>query len=98
MTLPIIIEPDAEADIEAARAWYEQQQPGLGDAFVTAIDSCFRRIQAMPRLYAVVARNARRALVRPYSYFVLYRVEADPIKILAVFHTSRDPQTWQSRI
>ena len=98
MTLPLIIEPDAEADIEAARTWDEQHRPGLGDAFIAAVDECLRRIQAMPGIYPIVARNARRTMVRPYSYFVLYRVEAARIVVLAVMHTSRDPRTWQSRI
>jgi plasmid stabilization system protein ParE len=98
MTRSFIIQPDAEADIEAARDWYEQQKPGLGTTFVAAIDSCFRRIQAMPGIYAVVARGVRLARIQRFPYVVLYRLTDDTIEVLAVMHTSRDPQTWQSRI
>ena len=98
MTLPLIVRPDAEADIEAARSWYNQQRSGLGDTFIAVVDSLLRRIRAMPELYAVVAKTARLAPILRFSYFGLYRLRDDMIEVLAVMHTSRDAQTWQSRI
>ncbi len=34
MTLPIVLAPEAEDDLHDAAAWYDTQQPGLGDAFL----------------------------------------------------------------
>ena len=52
----------------------------------------------MPEMYAVVAGRSRLAQIPKFSYVVLYRLTGDIIEVLAVMHTSRDPQTWQSRI
>jgi toxin ParE1/3/4 len=58
----------------------------------------FRRIQANPNQYPVVHRNVRRALVRRFPYGVFYVVEGQRIVVLAVFHGSRDPSQWKSRV
>jgi len=39
MTRAIILAPGAEDDLAAAAAFYEMQEPGLGDAFVRAIEA-----------------------------------------------------------
>jgi hypothetical protein len=30
VNLPLIVNPEAEADLDEARSWYEAQRPGLG--------------------------------------------------------------------
>jgi plasmid stabilization system protein ParE len=35
--------------------------------------------------------------VRRFPYSVFYRVEADRIVVLAVFHGRRNPRIWQAR-
>jgi hypothetical protein len=36
MNLPVVLSPTADQEFEAAAAWYEEQQTGLGTRFVTA--------------------------------------------------------------
>lgn len=38
------VRPEARADILDAARWYEDRQPGLGEAFVGEIDAVFHRI------------------------------------------------------
>jgi plasmid stabilization system protein ParE len=40
----------------------------------------------------------RRALVTKFPYVVLYREDQGEIIVIAVFHTSRNPSVWQSRV
>jgi hypothetical protein len=35
--------------------------------------------------------------VRGFPYCVYYREESSLVRVLSVFHTSRDPSIWQSR-
>lgn len=97
MSLPLVLRPEAEADVAAARQWYEQQGPGTGDAFVDALDELLDRIAAMPELYQVVLNGVRRAKVRRFPYLTYYRVLADRVEVIAVLHGRRDPGVWQGR-
>ena len=94
MSLPIVLRPEAQADLLAAQHWYEQQRAGLGEAFA---EEMFVRIGEMPELYAVALRGVRRGKLRRFPYVVYYRVLADRVEVIAVLHGSRNPQAWQDR-
>jgi hypothetical protein len=38
MSLPIILRPEAQADMLLARDWYEEQRAGLGAEFAEAVE------------------------------------------------------------
>jgi plasmid stabilization system protein ParE len=44
MTRRWIVRPLAQADIDAAVTWYEQQQSDLGIRFLDTLDHLFKRI------------------------------------------------------
>ena len=48
MSLPTVVHPLAERDVIEAWAWYEQQRPGLGDRFVTAVGLAIERAARWP--------------------------------------------------
>ena len=58
----MIILPEAEADLEYARDWYERQRDGLGPAFLLAMEEVLERIGRTPEVNAVVHQNVRRAV------------------------------------
>ena len=41
--------PEVDADIDAAAAWYDQQQPGLGNDFIDAVAAGQAVIEQSPR-------------------------------------------------
>ncbi len=41
----IALRPAAEQDIADAMAWYDEQQPGLGDEFLARVNKLFARIE-----------------------------------------------------
>jgi plasmid stabilization system protein ParE len=41
--------------------------------------------------------NTRRALLKRFPYAVYFAVDNEIIVVLAVFHTSRDPESWRRR-
>lgn len=53
----LTFEPEAEDELEAAMAWYEQRVAGLGLRLVLAIDEAVARIAALPRAYAANRRT-----------------------------------------
>jgi len=46
------IRPEAEADVVEAALWYEQQNPGLGEKFVAAVDQAIRRVIENPLAFS----------------------------------------------
>ncbi len=97
MSLPVIVRPEAQADLLAARRWYEEQRSGLGEAFVDCVEEVLARIAQMPEFYEVALRGVRRGKMRRFPYVVYYRVLADRIEVIAVLHGSRNPAVWQDR-
>lgn len=98
MSLPVILRPEAEADLAEARDWYERKLEGLGARFIAAADKFFEGITSFPEIYGIVMRTVRRGKLHKFPYVVYYRVLPDKIEILGVFHGSRDPKTWRTRI
>src|SRR5215468_11206810 len=98
MSLPIVFRRAARAEFDDAADWYEQRRAGRGARFTAAVRQVLDRIADQPQLYAEVFQNVREASVAGYPYAVYYREEAGQLLVLAVFHTSRDPTIWQSRV
>jgi hypothetical protein len=55
----------AEADLEQAANWYNEEQEGLGSRFLSDVDQVFERIRERPQQFPAVSGNIRRALLRP---------------------------------
>ena len=98
MKRPIVVRPEAEADIAAAFDWYEEQRFGLGTDFLSEIGRCLERIEDYPEGYPVIYRRYHRALTRKFPYKVFYIIEPDYISVVAVVHAARHPQRWRARL
>ena len=90
--------PHADAELAEARQWYAHQRADLDIEFMERIDDALSRIVSNPQLYPIVYRTLRRAVVRRFPFAVFYEVTADEIQVVAVFHSRRDPESWQSRV
>ena len=93
-----IVRPLAQADIEAAATWYEQQQSGQGLRFLDVLDQVLTRVRDTPLQFpAISAAGVRRALLHTFPYAVYFRETEQTIAILAVIHLRRDPRIWRGR-
>ena len=97
MTLPLALAPAAEDDIRDAAAWYDAQQPGLGDAFLRSVEASLARIRRLPKAFPVCEGGARSALLRRFPYVVLFRIQEQRIEVVAVWHGHRDPNGGRQR-
>ena len=98
MSLPVILRPAAEADIQVSHIELEQTRAGLGDRFVARVREVLEGIEAMPEMYAVVWKDVRAARLRKFRHMVYYVVFPDRVEVLAVLHGSRDASAWKSRV
>ena len=91
---PLIVLASAAFEMDAAFAWYENRQPGLGTDFLRACDAAFSAIARMPEAYRVIRPRVRRALLRRFPYMVFFRATDDRVVVLAVVHVRQSPDVW----
>ena len=77
MSYRLNIRPDAEADVVEAALWYEQQNPGLGEKFVTEVDQAIRRVLENPLAFRLIHRRheVRRALTHRFPYKIFFTLK-----------------------
>ena len=97
MSLPVTFRRAARDEFIEAAAWYEVRHPNLGAEFIAEIDRCVALATERPLLFAIVHNGIRRVLAERFPYSVYYQAEARRIVVLAVFHASRNPSSWQRR-
>jgi len=92
------VRPEAQDDIEAAALWCETQREGLGERFVSEVDSLMDRIRHHPLQFPLIEPPVRRGLLHSFPYAV-YFVAGDEGggAVLAVLHQHRSSETWRAR-
>jgi hypothetical protein len=91
-------DPAAIDEFEGAIDWYDRESPGTGSRFKDAVKTKLVQIRSNPRRWARERDGTRRALLRPFSYAVVFRLNGDVIQIIAHAHTSRRPGYWRKRL
>ena len=96
---PIVFHPDAEAELDAAVAYYESQRTGVGLELKSAVENAIHIIQQNPQVYPNYKEtNCRKCVLRRFPYTIFYRERAASIWIEAVAHQKRKPGYWESRM
>jgi plasmid stabilization system protein ParE len=99
MRLPLIILPPAEQDILTTVDDYNARRPGLGHRFLSHVERTFGYIHQHPYSYQQFDGEFRRAVLGPaFPYAAAYRIFADNVEVIAVFHCSDDPRRLSDRL
>lgn len=98
MARRFIVRPLAEADLESAARWYDDERPGLAARFLSDVDRIFERIRDRPLQFPAVAGNVRRALLHTFPYAAYFRASDEIVVVLAVLHLRRNPRVWRGRV
>jgi plasmid stabilization system protein ParE len=81
----VILLPAAEEDPWSAWEYYEQIQPGLGDAFEDELRRALAQIATFPESAPVYSGQFRRLLVRRFEHGSFFRVHGQRIVITAIW-------------
>jgi plasmid stabilization system protein ParE len=87
----------AERELNDAALYYERKSPGLGVSFLDDIERYIEAIVKHPNAGTKVRGQVRRRILRRFPYGILYSVEADGIRILAIMNLKRRPTYWVGR-
>ena len=89
--------PAAQAELDDAFSWYEEQAIGLGNEFLDEFDQTLRLIATFPELHPLVDKKVRRCLINRFPYGVFYGIADETIIVIAVAHLKRKPSYWAHR-
>lgn len=96
----VIVEPEAEAELQAAAEWYEGQQAGLGldllESVAAAQDVVARGEHGVPA--PRIATGARRAPVPRLPLWIVFVERMTEVLVVAYAHERRRPGYWLVRM
>lgn len=98
MERKLLLQPEAEQDIDNGCDWYNGERDGLGDEFLTSVNHLLIEIRETPELYAAGYKSVRQVQLDRFPYIVYYRMINNDVEVIAVQHSSRHPRRWRSRI
>lgn len=84
----------AQAELDKAFSWYEEQAVGLGYEFLDELDQTLRLIATFPESHPLVDIKLRRCLVNRFPYGVIYGLTDNTITVVAITHLKRKPSCW----
>jgi toxin ParE1/3/4 len=99
--MKVTLHPGAEEDIQEAAAFYEREGSAvLAARFIAEFKRLSNLLGEQPNIGSPRPRGRRGFSMSVFPYAVIYRPNADEIKILVAKHDSRQPRyggtrTWQ---
>ena len=97
MTLSPRFHELAERELNDAAMFYARARPGLGHAFINAVEEAIQLLCDSPSLGRAVDMGIRSWLVRRFPYCIYYREQHGVLRILAIGHQERQPFYWVGR-
>lgn len=89
--------PAARDEFLAQVEYYEDELPGLGVRFVSAVEAATSRALAYPMAGHPLVAGTRRVLTHDFPFSVVYRPIDEGILVVAIPHHSREPYYWRPR-
>ncbi|MCD4790241.1 MAG: type II toxin-antitoxin system RelE/ParE family toxin [Bacteroidales bacterium] len=89
---------EAENDFGNAFSFYSLESTKIANSFFQQIDYGLTTISENPFYFQKAHKDIRRFVVRKFPFVIYYFVQDKNIKVVSIFHTSRNPQIWKRRI
>ena len=94
----LVLRRAAKRDLAEARRWYDERRVGLGEEFLSCVESTLSAIRNRPHGFPRVDPRVRRATVERFPYGIFYSIDGESIRVLAVLHNARGAHWWKSRV
>jgi len=101
MTFNVIAETEAKREWNEAVDGYEAQETGVGWRFDDALQAFLQTLKHNPERFRLAARLTHKATLPepwPYSIYFTVNTEHREVKILAIWHGSRNPKKLRQRL
>lgn len=88
---------EAAAEVVEAAKYYEERVSGLGLLFLSAVEEEIQNVRANPEAFQLLTQEIRHKLLNRFPYSLLYVIEPNVIRVIAVAHHKRRPGYWSHR-
>jgi plasmid stabilization system protein ParE len=92
MAYKLLLKPGVEEDVDIAYNWYEDQQNGLGEAFLAELVTYYRKLEDRPTIFSYFHKHYRQVSLKRFPYVIIFEIDKTAVIVYAVFHTSRNPK------
>jgi len=89
----LIVTATAEQHVLDACLYYEEQQLGLSERFLSELHTAYTKIAEHPEYYGYISsgNEYRDIKLHKFPYVVIYETWNDKVIVIAVFNTYRKP-------
>ncbi|WP_081622870.1 type II toxin-antitoxin system RelE/ParE family toxin [Marinobacter gelidimuriae] len=95
--LDIEFHPDVTKEIKSSYQWYQNQTDGLGQDYLSELESSFQTVRELPNTWPKFQKGFRRFLLSKFPFSVIYQSNENTVFVVAVMHNSRQPGYWNDR-
>ncbi|GEQ84726.1 hypothetical protein ULMS_02340 [Patiriisocius marinistellae] len=93
----VSIRPLALADIDNIVDFYNDLNNTLSEDLISELDICIHTISKNPQAFQKRIEDARIIYLKRFPYGIFYKIYPKEVRIIAVIHTSRNPNIWKKR-
>jgi toxin ParE1/3/4 len=93
----ILFHPEAQAEYDAAVAWYQARSPRAASRFEAEMERVLGMIGTTPELFPSYDEDHRFAVLKRFPCCAIYQVQPGRVYVDAVAHSSRSEGYWQGR-
>lgn len=94
----LIYDSDALQEFEKAVGYYKEIDLQLAERFRNDVLDAVKSIRKSPLQWPVYVDDVRRRVLSDFPYLIFYITSSRLITIVAIMHSSREPDRWISRI
>ncbi len=93
MPYQVILSALALKELELAVDWYNECEYGLGKRFIEAVDNRLALLSETPDILAIKLSGYHEATIEKFPYLIVYKIlkKEKKVRVLHIFHTSRNP-------
>lgn len=91
------IEISDEAERDFDNSYYFEESPIIANAFYQQINISFESVKKTPYSFPEVYKNVGKFTVKKFPFLIYFQVEEYVVKVIAIFHSSRNPEIWKER-
>ena len=96
--MTVVYDPAAAQELQDALDYYASISHRLSGRLLDDVEAAVQRIVEMPGAWPPLRGGLRRCLLSVFPYQIIYRVEGEAIRVLAIAHHRRRPGYWRKRI
>jgi plasmid stabilization system protein ParE len=94
----IELSDEAEIDFDKSYDYYSEDSPKVADTFFIRINLSFEDLKQNPFAFPIAYNDVRKYVVKKFPFVIYYQVDIPIIRVVAIFHTSRNPEIWNERL